>query len=178
MTAVVLGGCVTQMPAPTVDADSVVSLRGANLAAANTAEFKLAPGKDASMDTSIAFRASSLAPDSGSFSKQLKLQIEEDLKAAGLYDPKSDIVIEGQLTDSESDTGMGTATAKLSAHFTVTRHGEKVFDKELSVDDSWESSFIGGVAIPRARQHYMALYPKLAGKLLMDPQFRVALARR
>jgi hypothetical protein len=51
------------------------------------------------------------------------------------------------------------------------------FDRELSVDTSWESSFIGGIAIPLAANNYEGLYRKLIGKLLDDPAFRVAVAK-
>jgi len=63
------------------------------------------------------------------------------------------------------------------ARLQVLRDGKQVCDKVLTVEDSWDSSFMGAVAIPRAQEHYSALYPKIIAKLVTDADFRLALAR-
>jgi hypothetical protein len=52
-----------------------------------------------------------------------------------------------------------------------------VFDRELTVQSSWESSFMGAVAVPAAMNQYQALYKMLVAKLVDDPEFRKAVAR-
>lgn len=176
---VTLFGCAAvKMPAPTASATTVEKLRGANLAVASAGSFAVAPGKPAEMDRSLSgLRGSSLTSASGSFSQQLKDEIVAALKAAGLYDERSPVVIEGRLTDSKVDAAIGTGTARLAAQFSVTRGGQRVFDKELAVDAQWESSFVGAIALPAAINQYSALYKALTAKLFEDAQFRAALAR-
>lgn len=148
------------------------------MAPAKAGAFVLAPGKDAGIDKQLGgMRGSTVTPNDGTFSNDLRNVLVADLKAAGLYDESSDAVITGQLTDSQVDAAIGTGTGRLAARFTVTRGGRKAFDKEIVADAKWESSFIGAVAIPMAMQQYSGLYQALAGKLFADPEFRAALAR-
>lgn len=175
-----LFGCATvKMPAPTsASADNVGTLHNVALVPAKTGAFTLAPGKAAAMDTTLdGLRGSSVEPANGSFARTLREQLVVDLKAAGLYDEASNVVIAGQLTDSMVDAAMGTGTGRLGAHFTVMRDGKSVYDKTLVVDAKWESSFVGAIALPAAINQYTALYRTLAGKLFSDPDFQKALAK-
>lgn len=175
-----LFGCATvKMPAPTTaNADNVATLHNTGLVPAKAAAFTLAPGKPAAMDTTLdGLRGSSVEPANGSFAQTLREQLVVDLKAAGLYDDASKVVIAGQLTDSMVDAAIGTGTGRLGAHFTVTRDGKPVFDKTIVVDAKWDSSFVGAIALPAAIQQYGALYRTLAGKLFADPDFQKALAK-
>jgi len=156
----------------------VENLRSANIVPTNTGKFSLAPGVNPDIDKSLGgLRGSSLRADSGSFSQQLKEVVMAELKAAGLYDEKSSSVIEGQLMESQVDAAVSVGTARLAARFTVDRNGKRVFDKVLSVDSQWESSFVGAIALPAAINQYTALYKALAAKLFEDKEFRAALAR-
>jgi len=179
MCSVTMVGCMSvKLPAPTANPENVQALKASGIAPATTGKFALAPGKDASLDTTVGgLRGSSLTPASGTFSQYLRDEIVAELKAAGLYDEGSNSVIEAQLLDSQVDAAIGTGTGRLAAHFTVTRAGKKVYDKDLAVDAKWDSSFVGAVAIPAAMNQYGALYKSLAGKLFADPDFRAALAR-
>jgi hypothetical protein len=172
-------GCASvKMPAPTASAATVQTVRAANLAPATAGTFALAAGKKPEMDRTLAgLRGSSLTAASGSFSQQLKDELVAAMKAAGVYDERAPIVIEGRLTDSQVDAAIGTGTGRLAAQFTVMRAGKQVFDKELAVDASWESSFVGAIALPAAINQYGAMYKSLVAKLFDDPQFRAALAR-
>lgn len=174
-----LFGCAAvKLPAPTASADTVQSLKTATLQPMKAGRFSLADGKPAEMDKlQGGLRSSTVEADSGSFSQYLKDEITVELKAAGLYDEQSSNVIEARLTDSKLDAAIGTGTGRLAARFTVTRSGTVRYDKELSVDEQWESSFIGAVALPAAINHYGGFYKKLAKKLFDDPDFRAALAR-
>jgi len=172
-------GCATvTMPTASASASTVQTLRAANLAPAKAGTFALARGKDADMDRTLGgMRGSSMVAASGSFSQQLKDELVAALKAAGLNDESATIVIEGRLTDSRVDAAIGTGTGRLAARFSVDRAGKRVFDKELAVDASWESSFVGAIAVPAARNQYGAMYKTLVGKLFDDAEFRTALAR-
>jgi hypothetical protein len=77
-----------------------------------------------------------------------------------------------------ADAAIGTGKGKLGARFVVTRSNTVRYDRELSVDSEWESSFMGGVAIPLAAQNYEGLYRKLVAKLIDDAAFRAAVAKQ
>ncbi|MDR7270726.1 hypothetical protein J2X20_003384 [Pelomonas saccharophila] len=173
-----MAGCASvKMPESAPSAANAERLRAAKLAPAQLGSFKLADGKPASMDTSLSgLRGSSLSPTHGSFSTQLRDEIAAELAAAGLLDPKSKVVIEGQLTDSMVDAAIGTGKGRLAARIQVQRDGKTAFDKEVVAEATWESSFVGAVAIPRAMNQYTALYKTLVGKLFDDADFKRALA--
>lgn len=179
LVATTLLGCAAvKLPAPTASSDSVQQLRSADLQPMRTGRFALAAGKDADMDRSQGgLRGATVSAESGSFSQYLKDVIVAELKAAGLYDENAKALISAQLTDSQLDAGIGTGTGRLAAHFVVVRGGAAVFDKTLSVEDKWESSFVGAVALPEAINRYSRLYKRLAAELFRDPEFRRALAK-
>jgi hypothetical protein len=164
-------------PKPTLA--TTAALRGATLAPATMGKFQLDPSRSAGDDKGISLRGgnSVASPIEGSFAQYLKESVRVELEAAGLYDAASQNVITGTLTQSEADAAIGTGKAKLGARFVVTRNGEVKYDNQLTVDDSWESSFVGATAIPLAASHYEGLYRQLAAKLLNDQAFRGALAK-
>jgi hypothetical protein len=174
-----LVGCASVvLPPPAANPEIVQKLRTASLSSARTGDFSLSAGRPARMDTTLGgLRGSSLSPPGGLFSLYLRDEIAAELKAAGLYDEQSPNVIEAQLTDSRLDAAIGTGTARLAAKFVIRRQGATLFDKELSVESSWESSFFGAIALPLAMNQYSALYKALARKLFDDPDFHTALAR-
>lgn len=179
LLALSAAGCANvQLSASGATPATVERLRTAQLAPAQVGAFRLAPGKDASMDLSLSgLRGNTLTPAKGSWSQLLKDTLVVELTAAGLYNPNSGLVIEGQLTESKVDAAIGTGTGRLAARFTVAKQGLVVLDKELSVDARWDSSFLGAVAIPEAMNQYGALYKTLVARLVDDPDFRRALAR-
>jgi hypothetical protein len=176
----VLTGCASvTMPAAAPSAANAEKLRATKLAPAQMGSFKLAAGKPADMDTTLGgLRGSSVSPANGSFAGQLRDEIASELAAAGLLDPKSGIVIEGQLTDSMVDAGMSTGKGRLAAKIQVKRGGQTLFDKEIVAEATWESSFVGAIALPAAINQYGALYKTLAGKLFDDADFKRALAAK
>lgn len=178
MGSLLFGCAAVKLPAPTASADNVQQLRSAAPAPLQTGKFALAAGKDAGMDKiQGGLRGSTVEAQSGSFSQYLKDQLLAELKAAGVYDERSTTVIEAQLTDSKLDAAIGTGTGRLAARFTVTRDGKKVYDKELAVSESWDSSFVGAVALPEAINRYGSFYRKLIAELFKDPEFRKAVAK-
>lgn len=180
LVATAMSGCATvTMPLPAASAGNVEKLRMARLDPLSVDEFRLAPGRAPDMDSSLSgLRGSTIQPAGGSFSRQLRETIVAELKAAGLYDEKSPLLIGAQLTDSKVDAAIGTGTARLAARFTVDKVGKRVFDREISVDAQWESSFVGAIALPMAINQYTALYKTLAAKLFDDSDFRKAVTEK
>lgn len=172
-------GCASvKLDATSATPATIEKLRGSALIPMQAGKFALAGGKPAEMDRTLSgLRGNSLTPAKGSFAQLLRDTLVVELTAAGLYDTNSQAVIEGELIDSQVDAAIGTGTGRLAARFRVRRSGQLVFDKELAAQSSWESSFIGSVAVPAAMNHYHGLYKMLVAKLVDDAEFRKAVAR-
>lgn len=177
-SALLAAGCGTvQMGQPQASIENIRAARSANLAAANVGRFTLAEGKDPAMDRYVSVRATTLEAPQGSFARYLQETLETELRAAGLLDPAAEAVIEGSLTDRQLDPAIGQGSGRLAARFVVRRGGRVVFDREIAAEATWESSFVGAIAIPAAINEFNALFRKLIGKLIGDQEFRGAMAR-
>ncbi len=169
-----LTGCANiKMSAPQAALENTAKLRSANMAPASVGNFAPIAG-----DASVSIRGgNSVEAPSGSFAKHLGETLKAELQSAGLLDAASTNVITGTMTSSVLNANIGTGEGKLGARFVVTRAGAVKYDRELNVDSSWESSFVGAVAIPLAANNYEGMYRKLITKLLDDADFRKALAK-
>lgn len=128
-----------------------------------------------SVGDSMTIRASTFeAPNKGSFADYLKSALQAELVSDGRFDATAQVVISGELLANVVNADIGTGTAHVSARFVVARSGTTVYDKVLNSDTQWESSFIGAIAIPLARQQYVDAVKKLIGNLFNDPDFRRA----
>ena len=112
----------------------------------------------------------------GTFSTYLQEALQSELATAGLLDPASGIVITGTLLQNQLTAGVSTGTSVLSARFVVTRDGKTVYDRVLTANHNWESSFMAAVAVPAAFDNHVATVQQLVGKLLEDPDFKRAAA--
>lgn len=169
-------GCAQiQLGAPVASVDNIQKAKASGMPPAAVGNFALAAGKPAEMDKGVSVRSNVVSsPYDQSFAKYLKETLTAELKAAGLFDAAAPLSIQGELLDSLLDAPIGTGKGKISARFTVTRAGKKVFEKDYTAESSWESGFVGAVAIPAAINEYSALYRQLVGKLLEDAAFRAA----
>ncbi|HEX7642927.1 MAG TPA: hypothetical protein VF472_12040 [Burkholderiaceae bacterium] len=130
---------------------------------------------DPSMNT-LGIRASSFySPVGSSFADYLKDALQSELVSAGKFNTGSNIVVGGEMTENKLDAAIGTGTAHIGVRFNVMRDGKKVFDKVVTADREWDSSFIGAVAIPAARTGYIATIKDEIAHLLADQDFQNAL---
>lgn len=175
-----LTGCASvALPPASPGVERVEKLRAARLQPARAGSFVLAAARNAEMDRSLGgLRGVSLSPPQGSLALHPRDELVAALKAAGLHDEKSALVIEAELTESQVDAAIGTGTARLAARSVVRRGGAKVYDQERVAQSQWESSFVGAVAVPLAINQYTALYMALFAKLVEEADFRAALARQ
>src|SRR4051812_48024681 len=97
LAALVLAGCArTPLGPPAAGMDALVALRASGIAPVALGEFRLAPGRPASMDQSIRARANVfLPPVGGSFAVYLGDTLAAQLRGAGLLDPAASVVVEG-----------------------------------------------------------------------------------
>lgn len=180
LVGIALAGCVTQpMGAPQASMELVQKLRAADLPAMKVGKFAPSPSLRPGADRSANIRALTLvSPVDKSFAKYLGRTVEANLQAAGRFDSNSDLVIDGVLTEADVSSMGSMGTAVLGARFSLKRTGQKVFEKHLQVDSSWDSAFLGVVAIPDAANHYTMLFDQLTANLFTDPDFVAAVKRK
>lgn len=135
-------------------------------------KFSAAPGVS---NHSLTVRASALTGGSdGTFSTYLQDAMISELQTSARYDTSSQLQISGVLTRNELSSGVGTGTAAVGAEFALTRNNQVCYKKTLVAEHSWDSSFIGAVAIPAAFNNYPTTVQKLLGELFADPDFIAA----
>jgi hypothetical protein len=169
-----LAGCALQAPRYQPSIDNVEAIKKSGVKAMNVGAFTVAPG--ATGGSSISLRGSSMNPVSGDYAAYLADALKQELTLAGALDLKASVEVGGVLVKNDiAAGGMSTNSGEIEARF-VVRNGSQVrYDALKRVDLSWESSFVGAVAIPKAQQQYPVLVQQLIGKLLADPQFLAAL---
>lgn len=176
MPLVFLVGCA-QIPLgnPAPSFEVIEKANAARTAPVNVGVFKLDPSANPEVDKGLSVRSNTISsPIEGSFAQYLRQTLIVDLQASGLYDAASPTTLSGYLKESSLDVPTDTGKANLSARFLMIRAGKVIYEKELKASVSWQSSFVGMVAIPAGINHYTSLYHKLIGQLLDDPDYRSA----
>lgn len=168
--AIVSTGCAFQAPGyqPSLDNVEILKQKAAPTAIGAFVVQAGAVGADA-----ISLRGNSMRSAVGSdYAAYLAEALRQELVMAGKLDPASKVQISGVLLKNDVDaSGFSTATGEIEARFSVHRDGALAYEKTLRVDDSWESSLAGPVAIPKAVQQYPLLVQKLLNRLVSDAQF-------
>ena len=139
--------------------------------------FTPSPSLPAGADKHLAVRASTIAPENGSFAAYLGETLRTQLRASGRLDPASPLVLSGTLVRNSVSSAIGDGHGEIAAEFVLTRDGREMFRKTIAARRTWESSFVGAAAIPAADVGYAGLYTLLVGNLFDDPDFRAAIAQ-
>ena len=98
--------------------------------------------------------------------RHLKDTLATELSGAGLLDPASGYVVEGELVSAD----LGKTSGSVAARFIVTTSGRVVYDKELRASSTWRAD----ANVPREQG---LVYSKVVGLLFTDPMFRNAVPR-
>lgn len=152
--------------------DNTQTLLRAGRDTVSVGHFDAAPGVE---NTKLSVRGSTLTGGSdGTFAAYLREALILELKTAGRYSEHADASVSGTLTDNRLDAAIKTGSADVAARFVVARNGTTVYDKTLSAHQTWDSSFMGAVAIPAAMRNYATAVQKLLGDLFSDPDFAKA----
>ena len=127
--------------------------------------------------TAIGLRGSSMtSPVGADYAAYLADALQQELQLAGKLDAKSKIVITGVLVKNDiAAGGFSTNSGEIEANFTVLKDGKESWRGSQRAELSWESSFIGAVAIPKAQQQYPLVVRKLITQLFADAGFLAAL---
>ncbi|CAL8479130.1 hypothetical protein CBA19CS22_35610 [Caballeronia novacaledonica] len=177
-----LAGCMQiPMHAPQPSVENLAKLRRADPPPGKVeiGRFSLDPSQPEGMDRSVSVRGSTVtSPVKDSMAQYLGEALRVELQSAGLLDPQANTIISGTLLDSTLNGPIGTGNASLTARFVVKRSEAVQYDRTLHVDSTWDSPFVGAIAIPEAARQYEGLYRKLIGMLLDDESFIKSLAAR
>lgn len=166
-------GCAITLPPPAASLGNVRDLRESDIQPMRVGQFTPDPAN--TQADSVSLRASGLSYPQGSFAVYLADAARADLSAAGKLDERSPRVLSGVLVTNDVDSsGISVGTARHVARFQLDVEGRRVYDKEQAVESTWESSFIGAVAIPAAANGFAAGFQKLLQKLFSDPEFKKA----
>jgi len=174
--ALIAAGCSATVSPPATSIRAVRSASAADFPPLALGTFVPSPQLPRGADQAVGLRASTIKPANGrSFAGFLGETIAEQLRLAAKLDPASPLVLSGVMVRTSANPKIGTAHGAIAATFRLTARGKVVFEKTLEAGASWNSSFIGAVAIMNAEREYTALYPQLVELLFEDPDFRAAL---
>jgi hypothetical protein len=168
-------GCALQAPAYSPAVANVEAMKKSGMRTVALGSFTVQAG--ATGGSSIGLRGNPMSsPVGADYAAYLGEALRQELVLAGKLDPKSDTEIAGTLMKNDiAAAGINTNSGEIEARFVVRRAGAVRFDAVKRAESSWESSFVGGIAVPRAQQQYPVIVQQLLAKLLADPQFVAAL---
>lgn len=174
--AVALSGCSIVAPTYQPSFQNIQKLKDGGTNPVKIGTF--IPGNQNKDDVNkITLRASPLvSPYKGSYAEYLHEAILQEMYGAGRLSDKTKVEVSGVLLQNDLDaSGISIGTASIKAQFVVKKDAEVRFDKVVSTNHQWDSSFVGAIAIPAAMQNYSVLVQNLLGKLYSDSDFINAL---
>ncbi|WP_395699276.1 hypothetical protein [Aquabacterium sp.] len=168
-------GCALQAPRYQPSIDNVEVIKRSQARPVMIGNFSVQAG--AVGGSAIGLRGSSMASPVGSdYAAYLADALRQELALAGKLDSKSDIELSGLLTKNDiAAGGFSTNSGEIEARFIVKSGGQVRYDAVKRAELSWESSFVGAIAIPKAQQQYPVVVQQLLKALLEDAQFKSAL---
>lgn len=171
---VLVSGCAVKAPPYQGSINNIQVLQRAQVSSARLGEFTVKAG--ATGATEISLRGNPMtSPVGDSFAAYLADGLKQELDLAKRLDPKSSFEISGTMLGTDIDTAVGTASGYLEARFVVKQDGVIRFDKVKRGESSWESSFVGAVAIPKAMQSYPVIVQSVLSALYSDSDFQNSL---
>lgn len=175
VSAALLQGCAITAAqySPAIDNVEVIKKAAAKPAAIGT----FVVGAGLTSGSTISLRGNSMnSPVGQDYAAYLAEALRQELTLAGKLDPKSGIEISGALVKNDiAAGGFSTNSGEVEARFVVKINGVERYQSVKRAEASWESSFVGAIAIPKAQQQYPLLVQKLISQLFADAQFIAAL---
>jgi len=172
LAVLLLQGCGVTMPRYEPNYDNVQALKAKEpLTKLDTPSVSAAPGQN-----SLMVRANPVRSPEGNLSNHVQKALENELRLAGLLQPGAARHLEVSLRQSDLDAAVfGDGKGTLSAQFDLREQDRSLYSSTKTVSSSWDSSFMGAVAIPRAANAFNPLVTRLLAELYQDPAFIQAL---
>ena len=173
----IASGCTHMAPAyssPVANVDAAAKLPAP--VAVGTFTFKA--GEEAKLNNVGARADSYNAPTHGSYAEYIQEGAKSDLRTAGKLSDSAPRVLTGVVERNDlSAAGMNTNDAHITVRFKLAQGSRVDYEKAVTADNEWESSFLGAIAIPRAIQNYVVTVQKVLLQLYTDPEFSGALKK-
>jgi hypothetical protein len=175
LLSVIVTGCAMVTPNYSPSVDNAEVLKKSGVAPSAVANITVKAGTAGA--SSIGIRANTMGSSVGSnYGDYIASAIKQELQLAKLYDPQSTLQISGNLLKNDiAAGGFSTNTGEIEIQLTVKKADVIKYQRVKRVEHSWDSSFVGAVAIPRAQQQYPVMVQKLITTFLNDPEFVTAL---
>lgn len=105
--------------------------------------------------------------------------LRQDLTIADRYSSESSLMITGVLKKNSLDisSSFATGTSICEVEFSVMQNKNSIYKKTLTQNHEWESSFVGAIAIPKAKEEYTVTVQKIINKLFKDQEFIEAMKK-
>ena len=149
---VLASGCAMQAPHYQPSIDNVEVLKKSQARPMVLGSFSVQAG--ATGGSAIGIRGSSMAsPVGADYAAYLAEALRQELALAGKLDPKSEIEVSGVLIKNDiAAGGFSTNSGEIEARFLVRSGGQLRYEAVKRAELSWDSSFVGAIAIPKAQQ--------------------------
>ena len=132
-------------------------------------KFDFKNGEESTLNSVTARADTFRSPVNNSYADYLAEAAKSELMAAGKLDAASRKSLTGTIEKNRLTAGgFYTNEAEVSVRFQLSGTG---YDKTITSNHEWESSALGGIAIPRAITNYVITLQRLLNKLYSDPQF-------
>lgn len=173
----VLVGCAGPAPNYAPSIDNVEVLKKSGAAPLKTGSLAVKEGLPGGVSLSV--RANQMvSPVGKNFGDYIMAALQQELELAKLHDPRSGVVISGELLENNIDAGgFSTAEGQIKVRFVVKANDQVKYDKVKRIVHKWESSFVGAVAIPKAINSYPEMVQMVIRDLLRDPDFVAAVRK-
>lgn len=173
LSIMIISGCSVSTPPYEPTIANAQAIKISNVKPLNVGNFETPKNLN-----SIGLRASSLNSSVGnSFGDYLTEALTAELKLAQVWSGVSNTVVSGELLKNDIDiSGFSVGTGIISVHFKVKKGDDVVFDKDITANHEFESSFMGNIAIPNGQMSYVDLVQNLVKALFSDPEFIKAIS--
>jgi hypothetical protein len=162
---VLLSGCAFNIGSYGSSVDTVESIRRQNLPPVSLAPFTATkPGV-----TTIYCRGTGPVEtaDKKSFESYIEAAMRDDLKLAGIYDPDSKLVLNGNLDAIDFSSNMGVARWMITLSVSSTKPGYAT-----SIQHQFSTNFVGDKACQQVAGAFVPAIQQLVRQVAENPQFK------
>ena len=163
-----MSGCAHVVPPYQESVENVIKLERGGTTKVKVGEFTADAGLESLRSRGNKFKS----PYKESFSEYLHEALQLELARAGRLDPNAGIRVDAVLQKNDLDiSGFDIGSLEIAARFSVHKNGMVTYNQVKSARKEWDSSFMGAIAIPLARDAYPSVMTQLLGALFADVQF-------
>ncbi|HEA18523.1 MAG TPA: hypothetical protein ENH88_19170 [Pseudoalteromonas prydzensis] len=168
ITVLALSACTIQVPPYRADISNVSKLKEIPNESVSVGKIKSEKNLN-----KISLRSSPLVSSVGdSYGEYIENALLQELKLAKLWSGVAKKQVSGSLVDHDIDvTGFSEGDAFIKVNFVVSEGNVNLFEKTISAEHTFDSSFMGAIAIPNGQQSYVELVQKLLKNLYSDKDF-------